>query len=208
MTFHLGNLVNWMSQRQTLVALSTMESEISAMKESTSEAVYLQYLMSELTAETNQIPSPIQIYCDNNSACVTVNTQIKFGRTNHYTGRINFIRHHVFNAMIRVQHLETGRRTHQATDGKPFQESVRNLRNDLRLKGSVEIRALSLVQSPLIEDFPPLNTFLATVWPFLLSDWLARQSITCIQPTHNLSPSSDHSISSALVSSNNFCVPS
>lgn len=98
-----------MSQRQTIIALSTMEAEISAMKEGTSEAVYLQYLLFEFTSTTSQMPPSIKVYCDNNSACVTFNTQSKFGRTKHYLNRINFIRSHVFTAMIKVQHFESGR---------------------------------------------------------------------------------------------------
>lgn len=86
-----------------------MEAEISALKEGTTEAVYLQHLLFELTNTTNQILPPIKIYCDNNSACVTVNTQSKFGRTKHYLNRINFIRSHVFSGLIKVEHMESQR---------------------------------------------------------------------------------------------------
>ena len=51
LVFVCGNLVNWWSQRQQIVATSTMEAKIAAIKTAAQEASYLRQLLYELNPE-------------------------------------------------------------------------------------------------------------------------------------------------------------
>lgn len=96
------NLVNWWSQRQNIVATSTMEAEITPIKIATQEASYLRQLLYEL--DPNIFNSTFQLLCDNKSAVHTVNDGGNFGRTKHYIIRINYVRSCVNIGIIGVQH--------------------------------------------------------------------------------------------------------
>lgn len=59
-----GNVINWKSSLQLVVALSTTKAEFITTSEVVKEAIWLQGLISELGYEKNQV----ELLCDNQSA--------------------------------------------------------------------------------------------------------------------------------------------
>lgn len=89
MMFHHGNLISWQSRRQSTVATSTTEAEVTAMKSAACECVYLYDLLSEL--EPDIVKSPFIMCCDNQSACKIVCKGGSHDQTKHYRVRVNFV---------------------------------------------------------------------------------------------------------------------
>ena len=61
--FFGGNLIEWNSTKQQLVALATCESEINSIKDAACDAIYFRELLNEINAPGHQ--QPVTIYNDN-----------------------------------------------------------------------------------------------------------------------------------------------
>ncbi|KAK4394436.1 Retrovirus-related Pol polyprotein from transposon RE2 [Sesamum angolense] len=64
-TYVRGNLVTWRSKKQTTVARSSAEAEYRAMAHTTSEILWLMYLLKELGF---MYDDPVLMHCDNQTA--------------------------------------------------------------------------------------------------------------------------------------------
>ena len=104
-TFYGGNLIDWSSTKQQLVALSTCESEINAVKDAATDAVYFRELLNELMDEG--YPEPIIIFNDNLPAKEIVEGGGKFKRTKHYKIRNNYLKQLLRLKIINIDHLGT-----------------------------------------------------------------------------------------------------
>lgn len=102
MVFLCGNLTNWWSQRQQVVAISSMEAEINAVCVATKEASYLRKLLYELNPK--KFHGTIPIFCDNKSAAETSHGGGNFARTKHYILTVNFVQKCVDLGIIEVPH--------------------------------------------------------------------------------------------------------
>ncbi|XP_059627567.1 secreted RxLR effector protein 161-like [Cornus florida] len=69
---------SWKSQKQSLVASSTMEAEFVACYEATCHAIWLRNFITGLSV-VDSITKPLKIYCDNDAA-------IRFSKNNKTTG--------------------------------------------------------------------------------------------------------------------------
>ena len=105
MFFYRGDLVSWQCQKQTTVSTSTTEAEVTAMKLVCSECVYMYDLVLEL--QMMKTIRPIKMYCDNRSACKTVQSGGNFQRTKHYRVRINFVKDCIDRNIVQVLEIGT-----------------------------------------------------------------------------------------------------
>jgi hypothetical protein len=79
----------WNSKRQTVVALSTAESEYIALTHAARELVWIRGLLGELF---RPITTPTTIHCDNQAAISMVGNDTFRPRTKHIALRYHFIR--------------------------------------------------------------------------------------------------------------------
>ena len=101
--FHAGNLINWASVKQTLIALSTCEAEINSIVEGAKEAIYFRDLLSELCG--NEMNTPTTVFNDNRPAHDTLESGGKHSRTKHFKRKIDFVRNLEEQNVIKVQYM-------------------------------------------------------------------------------------------------------
>lgn len=78
-TFVWGNLVNWGSKKQSVVARNSAEAEFRALAHGICEGMWLKRLLEELKVKCN---SPIDMLCDNQSAMSIAKNPVQHDRTN------------------------------------------------------------------------------------------------------------------------------
>ncbi|KAL0442099.1 UNVERIFIED_CONTAM: Retrovirus-related Pol polyprotein from transposon RE1 [Sesamum radiatum] len=89
----LGNaLLTWRSKKQPTVALSSAEAEYRAMATTTKEIFWLVNLLKDMFVE---VPKPIHLRCDNESAMHIASNPIFHERTKHIELNCHFIREKV-----------------------------------------------------------------------------------------------------------------
>jgi Reverse transcriptase (RNA-dependent DNA polymerase)/gag-polypeptide of LTR copia-type len=102
--------ISWQSQKQTVVALSSMESEYIALSDASKEAVFLRKLHKSLQlhllgSQELRISIPISIYTDSRSALDHVKNNVKHQRTKHIDTRHHYIRS-VYGKEVDIHHIE------------------------------------------------------------------------------------------------------
>ena len=103
--FFGGNLIEWSSTKQQLVALATCESEINSIKDAACDAIYFRELLNEI--DTPGHPQPVVIYNDNLPGKDILEGGGKFKRTKHYKIRLNFLKQLMALQMIEIEHIPT-----------------------------------------------------------------------------------------------------
>ena len=102
-----GNPVNWLSKRQTTVALSSTESEVYAMSVACTDALHVWSLLSDVVT----VDLPIHIYCDNQGAKCIAEQGTNSVRSKWFDTRVHFLRDwfackgfrfHYFNTNLNV----------------------------------------------------------------------------------------------------------
>jgi hypothetical protein len=101
-TFYGGNPISWKSFKQKAVARSSTEAEYRALASASAEVLWLSSLLSELHINLPTIPT---IYCDNLGATYLTVNPVFHSRMKHIAIDIHFVRDHVRNNKIRVQHV-------------------------------------------------------------------------------------------------------
>ncbi|PNY17813.1 retrovirus-related Pol polyprotein from transposon TNT 1-94 [Trifolium pratense] len=126
-TFYGGNPISWKSFKQKAVARSSTEAEYKALASASAEVLWLSSLLSELHV---CLPTTPDIYCDNLGATYLTVNPVLHSRMKHIAIDIHFVRDHVRNKRLRVQHVST---KDQLADcfTKPLS---RQRHQDLRLK--------------------------------------------------------------------------
>ena len=109
-TYVGGNLVTWISQKQSVVSHSSAESEYRAMADTTSEMLWLKSLLIELDFPP---PSPVKMYCDNEAATFIASNETFHIRTKHIEIDCHFIRQYVPDGTICTPHVTSA---HQLAD--------------------------------------------------------------------------------------------
>ena len=97
-TYVGGNLVNWRSQKQSVVSRSSAESEYRALADTTSEMLWLRSLFIELSFPP---PSPMKMYCDNEATTFIASNETFHMRTKHFEIDCHFIRQYVLVLHLR-----------------------------------------------------------------------------------------------------------
>ena len=102
-TFMNGMPVNWISKKQTTVALSSTEAEVYAMSIACTDALHLWSFMQPISP-----PSlPIKIYCDNQGAKCIAEQGSNSVRSKWYDTRVLFLRDWFKSKALRFHYLNT-----------------------------------------------------------------------------------------------------
>jgi len=116
-----GNPIHWWSKQQSMVALSSTESEYIAMGEAAKDAVWLrEWLISVLGVET-----PIRVLCDNQAAIKIANADTDSARTRHYSARHHYVRQLINEHQLKLEWTNTNE---QAADLLTKQLTLEKLR--------------------------------------------------------------------------------
>ena len=88
-----GNLVNWISKRQSTVALSTCEAEVYAMTVAVTDSFHVWNILHEMykTNTSVTLEKPIQVYCDNMSAVHIAESTAVTARSKWFDIRTKFL---------------------------------------------------------------------------------------------------------------------
>ena len=102
--FLAGNLISWCSKKQTVIARSSAESEYRSLALATSEIIWVQSLLQELSID---LSSPPVIWCDNISAASLASNPVFHARTKHIEVDIHFVRDRVLDKKLEVRYVDT-----------------------------------------------------------------------------------------------------
>ena len=101
-----GGAVSWKSEKQKLIASSTMQAEFVACFSATTQAIWLRNLIKELTV-FDFVDRPIQLYCDSNSAMLFINNNRGLKGSKHMEVKYLTIKEKVQNGDVAVEHIST-----------------------------------------------------------------------------------------------------
>ncbi|KAH9670747.1 hypothetical protein KPL70_017094 [Citrus sinensis] len=93
--------INWKSQLQSVVALSTTEAEYTAAAEAIKEAIWLKGMLKELGVNQRSVV----IHCDSQSAICLSKNQTHHERTKHIDIKVHFIRLEISKATVMLQKI-------------------------------------------------------------------------------------------------------
>lgn len=95
-----GSPISWSSKRQSVIALSTAESEYIALFEGVVEGVWLHQLLSDIGSK---LSDAMTICVDNQSAIAIANNNKTSKRTKHIDVKYHYIREAIDNEKVRTQ---------------------------------------------------------------------------------------------------------
>jgi hypothetical protein len=99
-----GGAVCWSAKKQTVVALSTAESEYIAMTHAAKELIWIHSFLSEVF---RPLESPIRLFADNQSAIAMAKSDSFHPRTKHIAVPYHFIRETVARDLISISWIGT-----------------------------------------------------------------------------------------------------
>jgi hypothetical protein len=99
-----GNVVSWLSKKQSTVALSTAEAEYMAISATAQEVKWITQLLHELKLP---LKSPVKLLCDNRAAIAISNNDVNHGRTKHIDIRHHYIRELTKNNEVEISWIDT-----------------------------------------------------------------------------------------------------
>ena len=130
--FYLGTTTFcWTTKKQKIVALSSCEINYIATSSTICEAIWVRNILKELDHPQEE---PIVKFVDNKSAIQLAKNPVHHGRSKHIDTRFYFLRYHIKQKTIELQHCNT---TEQVADifTKPLSgEIFMKLRNMLGMK--------------------------------------------------------------------------
>ena len=91
------SLISWKSKKQVVVSRSSTEAEYRAMASTTTEIVWLRWLLADMGIP---LSSPTPMYCDNKSAIQISHNSVFHERTKHIEIDCHIIRHHLQHGTI------------------------------------------------------------------------------------------------------------
>lgn len=147
-----GAPIQWKSQKQPLVTLSSTEAELVSLGSTVKDLVWIRQLAQELKIIKDEATT---IYCDNQSAIRLALNERSVQRTRHMGVRAAFTREQVRNKEVKVEHVRTD---NQLADflTKPLSVArFKQLRNKLMFILSL-ISVLAICNAYSFEDTQPI----------------------------------------------------
>ena len=99
-----GNLVNWKSKKQTVVARSSAEAEYRAMAHTTCEVVWVRSFLEEIGFP---VQVPMNLYCDNQAAIHIASNPVFHERTKHIEVDCHLVREKLTGGVIATPFVST-----------------------------------------------------------------------------------------------------
>lgn len=99
-----ANLISWCARIQAKVSRSSTEVEYIALENATSEVMWLQTLLDELSISC---PRNATLWCDNIGAKYMSSNPIFNSRTKHVEVDYHFVRERVLQKRLNVQYIST-----------------------------------------------------------------------------------------------------
>ncbi|XP_057965478.1 secreted RxLR effector protein 161-like [Malania oleifera] len=93
------SLISWRSKKQTLVACYNTEVEYCALVDTTSELLWLQWLLKDLRVFTS---SATPLYCDNQSVIHIAHNDVFHEQTKHIKIDCHFMRYHLVHGALKI----------------------------------------------------------------------------------------------------------
>ena len=100
-----GAPVDWKSVKQTVVAVSTLESEYVALSKACLMIIHLRYLLKTISSEQSETTLGFE---DNLGAVTTSRSNKVTPRTKHIDVKIHHVRSVVADNVVDVKYIETG----------------------------------------------------------------------------------------------------
>ena len=94
-----SSLISWRSKKQTHVACSSTKTEYRALTDTTSELLWLQWLLKDLGVSTS---STTLLYCDNQSVIHIAHNDVFHEWTKHIEIDCHFIRYHLVHGALKL----------------------------------------------------------------------------------------------------------
>jgi hypothetical protein len=101
-----GAAVDWLSKKQSMVALSSTEAEYLSLSQITQMMAGLRYTMLDL-GEKDILQKPSRIYEDNKSCIAIAYKPMHQGRTKHFDIKAHFIRDRIEKGEVEVVYCPT-----------------------------------------------------------------------------------------------------
>ncbi|CAH9115649.1 unnamed protein product [Cuscuta europaea] len=101
-----GAAVLWKSSKQTLIARSTMESELTALDKCTEEAEWLRHFLEDIPSWEKPVP-PICIHCDCQAEIGRAQSNLYNGKSRHVRRRHNTIKQLLTTGIITVDYVKS-----------------------------------------------------------------------------------------------------
>ncbi|PNX55775.1 hypothetical protein L195_g049405, partial [Trifolium pratense] len=101
-----GGAVSWKSKKQTILAQSTMESEMIALATASEEASWLRCLLSEIPLWEKPMPD-VLIHCDSTAAIAKIENRFYNGKRRQIRRKHSTVRELISKGAVRVDHVRT-----------------------------------------------------------------------------------------------------
>ncbi|CAJ2651716.1 unnamed protein product [Trifolium pratense] len=101
-----GGAVSWKSKKQTILAHSTMESEMIALATASEEASWLRCLLSEIPLWEKPMPA-VLIHCDSTAAIAKLENRFYNGKRRQIRRKHSTVRELITTGAVRVDHVRT-----------------------------------------------------------------------------------------------------
>jgi len=125
-------VICWNSKKQSCVALSSTEAEYMALTQAVKESIWLQAVLSDLTASKHQ-GEVKNIHVDNQGAIALAKNPEFHARTKHIDIQYHFIRQHIDNQNIVLTYCPTADMTADIFTKALLQPAFLKHRQSLRL---------------------------------------------------------------------------
>ena len=101
-----GAAVSWKFSKQTMIARSTMESELIALDKCGEEAEWLHHFLEDIPSWTKLMP-PICIHMDSQAAIGRAQSAMYNGKSRHIRRRHNTIRQLLSTGIITIDYVKS-----------------------------------------------------------------------------------------------------